>query len=160
MAGAGTDKGVFDASGDGAAAEGGAQDTRWPRRSGQRCLRAAPTPSGIATAATYLRGLRRDALDLPRLRAQRTPCLFQVVVGLQAEPETLAGAERGGTPDRAVGADAALAKHDFVDAARRHAGGTRQCVLADAQRDQEFLQQDFAGVDVGQGLHDGSMGQW
>lgn len=77
------------------------------------------------------------------LRAQCAPRLLQIVVGLQAHPEALAGAERGRQPDRAVGADAALAQHALVDAAWRHARGARQGVLADAQRGQELLQQDF-----------------
>lgn len=42
------------------------------------------------------------------------------------------------------GSDAALAQHDFVDTARRDAGGACQCVLADAQRLEKLLKQNFA----------------
>jgi len=54
---------------------------------------------------------------------------------------------------------AALAKHDLIDPARRHAGCTRKGVLADPHRAEEFLKQHFAGMNVGQGLHD-LLGQW
>jgi hypothetical protein len=49
-----------------------------------------------------------------------------------------------------VGTDVAFAQHDFIDATRRHASGAGEGVLADATRCEEFFEQHFAGVDVGQ----------
>lgn len=75
--------------------------------------------------------------------------LFQLVIGLQAQPEALGRAQRGSQAYGGVGSDAALAQHDLVDAARRYIGGPRQCVLADAHRLEKLFEQNFAGVDVG-----------
>ena len=40
-----------------------------------------------------------------------------------------------------------------VDTARRHQGRPRQRVLADAHGSKKLLEQHFAGMDVGQGVH-------
>ena len=92
---------------------------------------------------------RRNPLNPLDVIAQRAPRLFQIIVRLQAKPETLAGAQRRSEAQRGIRADAALAEHDLVDAARRHGCGARERVLADAERTEKFFQQDFAGVDVG-----------
>ena len=42
--------------------------------------------------------------------------------------------------------DAALAKHNFIDAPGRHVSIKRQTILAQAHRFQEFFLEDFAGV--------------
>lgn len=74
---------------------------------------------------------------------------FEVVVCLKAKPEPLTGAECGSQAHGGIGGDAALAEHDFVNAARRYVRGTSECVLADFQRLQELLKQDFTRMDVG-----------
>jgi hypothetical protein len=47
-------------------------------------------------------------------------CLFQIVVRLQAEPESLTGTQSGGQAHRRIRRDTALAEHDLVDTAWRH----------------------------------------
>src|SRR3546814_7573956 len=78
---------------------------------------------------------------------------LKVVVGLQTQPEALAGTQRQRHADSGVRGNAALAEDDFVDPARRDAHRARQRVLADAERDEELLQQDFTGMDIGEGGH-------
>src|SRR6185437_2711723 len=104
--------------------------------------------------------LRRDPLDSRYLLAQGAVSFFEVVVGLQAQPKAFAGAERDGESHGSVGTDAALAQHDFVDATRWHASSSGEGVLADAEWRQEFLEQHFARMDVGQGLHIVLRVQW
>lgn len=85
---------------------------------------------------------------------------FQIVVGLQSEPESFAGAQRGGEANGGVGGHAAFAEDDLIDAAWRNVGGAGEGVLADAKWDQEFFEQNFAGMNVGQGLHGCLIIQW
>ena len=119
-----------------------------PRDSGwlANCTRDDRSPSG------------GQSLDARRQIAERTVGFFQLVVGLQAQPEALGRAQCRGQADGGVGGDATFAQHDLVDAARRHAGGAGKRVLADAQRFEELLEQHFAGMDVGQGGHWGCLG--
>ena len=42
---------------------------------------------------------------------------FQIVIGLKAEPETLAGSERSRKSYGGIGGDASFAEHDLVDPA-------------------------------------------
>src|SRR3546814_8084442 len=74
---------------------------------------------------------------------------LQVVVGLQTQPEALAGTQRQRHADGGVRGDPTLAEDDFVDPARRDVHRARQRVLADAERAEELLQQDFTGMDIG-----------
>src|SRR3546814_13546350 len=74
---------------------------------------------------------------------------LKVVVGLQTQPEALAGTQRQRHADGGVRGNAALAEDDFVDPARRDAHRARQRVLADAERAEELLLKDFTGMDIG-----------
>src|SRR2546429_7923004 len=69
---------------------------------------------------------------------------FQVIPGLQMDPEPLGGAEEAGQPQRRVRADAALAVHDLVDPPGRDPDLLGQLVLAHRKRLEELLQQDLA----------------
>jgi len=75
---------------------------------------------------------------------------FQVVVGLQAQPEALTGAQGRSKAYCTVGGHAALSEYDLVDAARRNTGRADQGVLADPQGDKELVEEHFARMDVGQ----------
>src|SRR3546814_20659847 len=78
---------------------------------------------------------------------------LKVVVGLQTQPEALAGTQRQRHADSGVRGNAALAEDDFVDPERRDAHRARQRVLADAERDEELLKPEFTGMDLGEGGH-------
>src|SRR3546814_61319 len=96
-------------------------------------------PSGSAS--------RRQPFDLAGEVTQLTMRFLQVVVGLQTQPEALAGTQRQRHADGGVRGDPTLAEDDFVDPARRDVHRARQRVLADAERAEELLQQDFTGLD-------------
>src|SRR3546814_4731731 len=98
-------------------------------------------PSGSAS--------RRQPFDLAGEVTQLTMRFLQVVVGLQTQPEALAGTQRQRHADGGVRGDPTLAEDDFVDPARRDVHRARQRVLADAERAEELLQQDFTGMDIG-----------
>jgi hypothetical protein len=96
---------------------------------------------------------RPDRLELlPDL----PPARHQVVIGLQLQKKSIAQAEIAGEPQVCVGGDGALAEHDLVDAPRRHADGARQRRLRQRHRLQEFLEQNFAGLRIGQKLSRGN----
>ena len=56
---------------------------------------------------------------------------FEVVAGLEVEPETGGGAEVASQPERGVGGDPPLAVDDLVDPPRGHADRDGEPVLAD-----------------------------
>src|SRR6185437_5774984 len=132
-------------------------------RGGAAVLRQGAAPSMAARWSrqalkekpilALLWALRRDPFDLRGLLAECAVRFLQVVVCLQAQPEALAGAEYGCKADCSVGADTALAQHDFIDAAWRHTRCAGHGVLADAERCEELLEEHFSGVDVGQFFH-------
>src|SRR5690606_40316138 len=74
------------------------------------------------------------------------------MVGLQAQPEPFAGAKDGSQAHCDVCGDAALAEDDLVDAARRDASRAGKGPATDAHRNQEVMQQNLPGMDVGQTL--------
>src|SRR4029450_6989726 len=73
-------------------------------------------------------------------------CQMQVEIRLQRHPEARRVAEALGEAQRRVGADAALAQDDLVDAPRRHAEVARERVLRQAGGFQELLVEDPAGM--------------
>lgn len=77
----------------------------------------------------------------------------QVVPGLEVHPELAGVAEIVRQAERRVGGDASPAQDDLVDAPRRHAEIHRDPVLADAERGEELLREDFAGVDGARDAH-------
>src|SRR5690606_41601378 len=89
-------------------------------------------------------------------------CCLLVEIDRTAQPAALAGAEYRGQADGGIGADTALAEHDLVDPARRHASRARNRVLADPHRVEELVLEHFAGMDVWQGLlhRNASRAQW
>ena len=88
---------------------------------------------------------RRQRLNRSQILGQRLARKRQVIVRLQVQPELGFHAEVDAQARGGVGSDAALAGDDFADAALRHADLLGQPVLGDAQRLEEFFQQDFAG---------------
>src|SRR5438067_1690991 len=68
----------------------------------------------------------------------------QVPVCLQAHPELRRGIEQPREPERGIGADAALAEDDLVQAVQRNTEAARSVSLADAERLQELFEQDLA----------------
>jgi len=110
------------------------------------------TPCAQRVACTQVSG--GDPIDVRDVAADRVTRLFQIVVHLQPQLEALAGAERACQAHGSVGADAALAEDDLVDAAWRNAGSPRERILADAHRNQEFFEEHLAGMDISQLLHD------
>src|SRR5262245_51390387 len=87
---------------------------------------------------------RRPAVLLPLALSTYLLCEMQVEVGLQGHPEARRVAEVLGQAQRRVGADAALAEDDLVDAPRRHAQLARERVLRQAGGFQELLVEDPA----------------
>src|SRR5580658_115832 len=77
---------------------------------------------------------RADAVELD---AQPVFLDFQVIAGLQVQPEPLGGAEVPGQPQRGVRSDAPLAVDDLVDPAGRDIDRLGQLILAHAQRREE-----------------------
>src|SRR3546814_19420911 len=80
---------------------------------------------------------------------QLTMRFLQVVVGLQTQPEALAGTQRQRHADGGVRGDPTLAEADFVDPARRAFPRARPRALADGQRADALPQQDFTRRDIG-----------
>jgi hypothetical protein len=83
-------------------------------------------------------------LDRIEVGADLPPTRHKVVVGLKSEEETVGQSEISSEPQVRVGADGALAEDDFIDATRRHMERPRQRVLAERERLEKLLQQDFA----------------
>ena len=88
-----------------------------------------------------LRGPRRDLLQVD---AQLATARHQVVIGLQAQPETIADPPVAGEAQVGVGRHGALAEHDLVDPPWRHADGAGKRRLTEADGLQEFLHEDVA----------------
>ena len=82
-----------------------------------------------------------DVLNLPLLGCADCP---EVVVGLEVEPELCGGSEVACEPQRGVRGDSHFALDDPGNARVRHAGILGQLVLADFERLEEFLEQDFS----------------
>jgi predicted dithiol-disulfide oxidoreductase (DUF899 family) len=78
--------------------------------------------------------------------AQAVPLHFQIVAGLEVQPEALRHPEIAGQSQRCVCGDGPLAQDDLVDAARRDGNVFRQLVLADVHRLEEVLEKYVAGV--------------
>jgi len=78
---------------------------------------------------------------------------FEVVAGLEVEPEALGGAEVAGEAEGGVGGDGALAVDDLVDAAGWHGDVLGEAVLGDVHGVEELFEKDLAGVD-------GRVGRW
>jgi len=78
---------------------------------------------------------------------------LEVVSGLQVEPEAGARAEVAGKAQGGVRGDPALAVDDLVDPAGREADRDCQPVLTHAERLEELLKRDLAGVDRVDGGH-------
>ncbi len=72
---------------------------------------------------------------------------FQIIPGLQVEPELGGGAESTRQAQGGIGCDTAPALNDGIDAVWGNPQGTRQGVLADAQRLEELFQQNLTGMD-------------
>lgn len=92
--------------------------------------------------------LRRNRHHLFQLILDRAARLAQLVFVLQPHPELHGGSKYFGKAQGGVRRDAALAQHDLVDAARRHADGVGESGLADLHREQKLFEEDFAGVNV------------
>src|SRR3990172_5011421 len=89
----------------------------------------------------------RERSDLPL--ESITQFIFGYVeleVLLQAKPELGRRSEEPREPQRRVGSDTTLLKHDLVDAPRMHSDGKRQTILAQSHRPQEFLHQHLTRV--------------
>src|SRR5689334_13743179 len=71
---------------------------------------------------------------------------------LSAQPIAFRQSEESAQAEVGVGGDSTLACHDIPNALSRYADFFRQPVLRDAQRLEELLQEDFAGVNRGQEL--------
>src|SRR3546814_16481749 len=85
----------------------------------------------------------------PTLFRSLTMRFLQVVVGLQTQPEALAGTQRQRHADGGVLGDPTLAEDDFVDPARRYVHRARTRVLAVSARAEELPRKDFTGMDIG-----------
>lgn len=83
------------------------------------------------------------------MRAKGVLGRFRVKARLAAQPVPVGQAEEFAQTQIRVGRDAAAARHDFADALRRHVNFLGQPVVADAQRQQKLLAQDFTGMDGG-----------
>jgi hypothetical protein len=84
-------------------------------------------------------------LDRVEVGADPPPTRHKVVVGLKSEEEAIGQSEISSEPQIRIGADGALAEDDFIDATRRHMERQRQRVLAERERLEKLLQQDFTG---------------
>src|SRR5262245_7548181 len=87
---------------------------------------------------------RKPAVLLPLVLSCYPLCEMQVEIGLEPHPEARRVAEALREAQRRVGADAALAEDDLVDAARRHADLACQRVLGETGGLQELLVEDPA----------------
>src|SRR5690349_3867597 len=101
----------------------------------------APCPSGLGASSDL------ERLDGVELRLDLVLFDVQVVLILQIEPELGGGAEVLAQAQGRVGSDRALAMHDLVDPARRHANADCKPVLGDLEPLDEVLHQHLAGMD-------------
>src|SRR5438270_4107723 len=85
------------------------------------------------------------AVRLRRLSRCALQGQVQVPICLQPHPELRRGIEQTRQPESGIGADAALAEDDLVQAVQRNTEAARSVSLADAERLQEFFEQDLAG---------------
>ncbi len=67
---------------------------------------------------------------------------FQIIASLQVEPERGGGAKSARQAQRSIGCDTAPALNNRINAVWGNAQGTRQGILADAQRLEELFQQN------------------
>ena len=74
-------------------------------------------------------------------------------MALQVDPELCGRAEVAREAQCCVCADATLAVHDLIDAARWHADSDREPILGDPERVDEVFHQYLTGVDRGELLH-------
>jgi hypothetical protein len=72
---------------------------------------------------------------------------FQVVMGLQIQPEPIGRLKVPRQSQRRVGGNRALPTDDFVDPPRRDADVLGQTILADAKRAEKLLKKYLAGMD-------------
>ena len=75
--------------------------------------------------------------------------LFQIKCRLQGHPELSRRAEIPRQPERGIRRDGALAENDFINTARRHSERPGEGVLAQADRREELLGENFARMNVG-----------
>jgi len=87
--------------------------------------------------------------DLTERVSETLPLGLHVVVGLEVQPEVVAGTEVAGEAEGGVSSDPARAVDDFVDPPRRDTDGDGHTVLRDAQRDDVLLLEDLTGMDGG-----------
>lgn len=71
------------------------------------------------------------------------------MIGLKPEEKPFAQSEITRQAQICIGCDRALPKDNLVDPARRDFDSIGKAVLAELDRFEEFLKQDFAGVGVG-----------
>ena len=98
----------------------------------------------------------RARLDRVEFRADLSAPLHEIVIGLQAEKETLRDAEIPREPQIRIRSDRPLAEDNLIDAAWRHANGSSESRLAQPQWDDELLGEDFTGGRVRQEISHGS----
>lgn len=109
-------------------------------------------PRGSRSAATHALGLGSHRLLKDRNLFFKNVLQsflygFQVEPQLQVEPESLARTEEAGQSQCGIGRDAPFPVDNLVDAPWGNADFFGQSVLADSERIQKLLQEDFARVD-------------
>jgi hypothetical protein len=72
----------------------------------------------------------------------------EIEIGLQHQPKVRGISEMPRQPYGSVRTDSPFAAGDFGDATRLDPDFTRQCAGGEIHRNEEFLQQNFAGMDV------------
>jgi hypothetical protein len=77
-----------------------------------------------------------------------------VVVGLEADPETVGHCEESRQAKAGVGGDRALAGHDFTDAPLRDGNLLGEAILGNSHGFEEFLEENFTGMRVGDFAHE------
>src|ERR1700722_7979098 len=71
---------------------------------------------------------------------------LQIVTRLHIDPELRRRPEVSTEPERSVGRNPALPRHDRIDPIARHAQCQRQLIHTEPKRLQEFLAKDLAGM--------------
>ena len=71
-------------------------------------------------------------------------CLVQIPVGLQTHPELRGRLQQPCEPERRVRGNAALSRHDFVQAVQRDAETASRVQLTETERLQVFLEQNLS----------------
>src|SRR5438034_9381009 len=82
------------------------------------------------------------------LRANLSPPLHQLVVGLQAKKESFRYPEIARETQVGISCDSALAEYDLVNATRRYADRVGESSLRQSEGLQEILKQDFTRMRV------------